>query len=304
MTAQETTMPPGDIHTSLRRGALGDTAGLWKAIRRDGMRHPIVIDSHHNLIDGERRLYTALHSNSRTVPVVIVHTLDEAEPYILAALEDVDHALPRTYTETMRVADSFMALDEAARQERASQRGRLNRLGVVREKDGSHWTQNRIARLVGLSSMTFYRVAKLWMWAHDEELPEEYRGLAQEAMQEIDLLGNVSRHFANVREAIPDRYIRTRKTIITQGRQPAGGGGPVVGRTQITDVKGQKMILDNIAVTLGGISYTLAQIAHPHPDLDPGDIEDWTKVYARARTALNQTLRNLKSLQEDRSNNQ
>jgi hypothetical protein len=60
------------------RQDLGDLGGLMQSMRDLGLLHPIVLDSRHKLISGERRLAAARALGWQSLPVTIARNLDDA----------------------------------------------------------------------------------------------------------------------------------------------------------------------------------------------------------------------------------
>ena len=69
------TMPIASIKVGERiRKDMGDIDALAASIAELGLLHPIVIDKHHKLLAGERRLRAAQKLGWTTIPVTIART--------------------------------------------------------------------------------------------------------------------------------------------------------------------------------------------------------------------------------------
>lgn len=139
----------------------GDIAALAESIRTHGLLHPIVVNSRHELIAGERRLLACRRLEWDEIPATVAENLDDA----LAALQaERDENTCRKDLATSEAVEIGRALEEIEREaakerqtegQRAGGRARHGQLGGKLPPSSAGDTRDRVGEAVGLSGKTY-----------------------------------------------------------------------------------------------------------------------------------------------------
>lgn len=159
------------------RRDLGDLQALAESIALVGLLHPIVIDSQHRLVAGQRRLEAVKILGWETIPVTVID-LDS-----IAAGELIENSCRKDFlpSEIAAIARTLRPkVQEQARQRRASKL-KQGQNSPVQENcldgDGGQ-TRDIVARFAGVSGRTLEKIEAIIAAA--EEDPTGFRSLQDE----------------------------------------------------------------------------------------------------------------------------
>jgi N6-adenosine-specific RNA methylase IME4 len=172
-----------------QRQDLGDLGGLMQSMRDLGLLHPIVLDSKHKLISGERRLAAARALGWHSLPVTIAHNLDDALLALQAERDENTERLDLTQPEKIAMADALMELEKPAAEDRHQESGKHGKDGGRGKKKNrgdkksprfkeAGRAKARAAKAAGMSRAT-YEHGKEIIDSDDDECKEQLnRGVA------------------------------------------------------------------------------------------------------------------------------
>ena len=192
-----------------RREEQGDIAALAASIKRYGLIHPIVVDEHHGLIAGGRRLSACKTLGWENVEVRYFVTLTEAEKREIELEENVR----RKDLTPPELSKQYVALAKiAAEIEQLSAPVEVN---VPRGRPVEPGSDERVAERLGISPNTI-RNARAHV-AAVEKYPELSNVSQREALKTARVLDNI---IPNETEAAKlDAQARESVAIITRIRQ-------------------------------------------------------------------------------------
>jgi ParB/RepB/Spo0J family partition protein len=163
-TARVADIEVGDRH----RKDLGDLASLRESLQGLGMLQPLVITSTNNLVAGYRRLVAAKELGWESVPVHVVHNLDDALLLLRAEYDENTCRKNFTPSEALAMGKAIEELErprakarqEATRAKKGEQAHKRNRaaqgggnLPPPQESGGK--TRDKVAEAVGMSGRTY-----------------------------------------------------------------------------------------------------------------------------------------------------
>ena len=195
----------GDRH----RKDLGDIRSLADSIDSIGLIHPPVVTPDNRLVAGERRLAAVRSLGWETVPVTVVHTLNGLPDLLQAECDEntcrKDFAPTEAASIRRAVAEALAPIaaeNKATAIRERDDKGRAKSTGgklppVARPPK----TRDIAAKGTGYSGRTLDKVDAVVAVAESEAFPEPVKEVAREAIQEMDVTGNVSKAHQKVTEA-------------------------------------------------------------------------------------------------------
>lgn len=174
------TLPIDQIKVGERhRKDLGDIAGLAKTIGDRGLLHPLVLNTRHELIAGERRLAALRLLGWTKAPVHIVGSLDAAREALLAERDENAERKAFTPLEAVALGKSLEELEKPKANKRQKEGPKPS--GNLPEGNGDTHkgqTRDKVAAAVGLGGSTYERAK--FVADKAEENPKLYAEFAQE----------------------------------------------------------------------------------------------------------------------------
>jgi len=162
------------------RKDVGHMGGLQASIEVLGLLHPLVLNSRHELVAGFRRLTAVKLIGWKTVPCMIVGTLDDAIMAMRAELHENICREPMRPTEAIELGKRIEAIEKPEAKRRQKDHGGtapgkpLNTSGKLPEvKKGD--TRDKVAAAVGISGKTYDKIKQVAEAAEKE--PEKFGDL-------------------------------------------------------------------------------------------------------------------------------
>lgn len=189
------------------RKDLGSVEDLAASIRQIGLVQPLIVDPAGNLIAGHRRLAACQLIGMDDVPVFVATGLQEGALRIQAERDENTCRKDMTPSELVAIG---MALEELerprARARKTEGRNQYSEPPVLQnstlpKRSMSHYTREVVGSALGMSGTTYQRAKAIVMAAQDDDVPEEVRMVAQEALAKMDAGGAVSSAYDKVQRA-------------------------------------------------------------------------------------------------------
>lgn len=145
------------------RKDLGDIDGLAKSIREIGLLQPIVVNSKHHLIAGERRLAAVKKLGWSDVAATIVANLDDAHAALVAERDENTERENFTASEAAKLGQQLEELERPKAKERQAQagpregRGKKTAYVTVTQPVEAGATRDIVGEAVGMSGVTYQR---------------------------------------------------------------------------------------------------------------------------------------------------
>jgi N6-adenosine-specific RNA methylase IME4/ParB-like chromosome segregation protein Spo0J len=213
-----TSLPVDSIRVSRRRRrAFGDLGALARSIADIGLLHPLAVTPDFRLVAGERRLRAVRDILGwESVPVHVVHGLDDALRLLQAERDENTQRLPFTPTEAVALGRQLERLELAAARQRQREGGRRGGMaaGRSRPKDSNGTAdkvrktfpkpiakgrvRDRVGEALGMSGLTYQR-AKAVVEAAEAD-PQKY-GRLRDTMDRTGRVDGVYRRLRVLRDA-------------------------------------------------------------------------------------------------------
>lgn len=180
--------------TDRHRADLGDIAMLAKSIRENGLIQPIVLNSVHRLIAGQRRLEACKSLGWTQIPVYVVGDVLDAADLLRMERDENTCRKSMTPSELVAMGKKLEELERPKAAERQSEAGRQFGRGKTSDSSGSPEPKlsehNRVRKVVadaiGMSTGTYYRAKSIVEAAANPDQPETVRAAAAIAVAEMD----------------------------------------------------------------------------------------------------------------------
>jgi hypothetical protein len=262
--AAETLVRSDNVRIPRHRESTGSCMDLAVSIRDEGLRHPITLWKDGTLISGERRLFAHILMEIPRIPVIYVHTIEDAAKRLLEDNQDEYLSTPQTWSEICRVWQTLRRLDEPAalkRYEAAQRRGVQLRKQTMRGQRVSGRSTTRSDDYVlsvmcepyDISYATANRVEIVWKAANGfTEEPGPRRDLAKEIMAGFDNGAPVWPGY--------QRYMAARPSRATGAMSPRG-----VATMRSAAVAKQRAAWDRSLPQLEGLIAGLIELGPPKP---------------------------------------
>jgi ParB-like chromosome segregation protein Spo0J len=172
-----------DIQVGRRhREDLGDVAGLAASMERVGLLHPIVVNSAHELIAGERRLAAAKALHWDEVDATVADNLDDIHAALMAERDENQHRKEFTPSEAAAMAAALEPYERQA----ADARMKAGRPPVNFTEGTKGRAADKVAEAVGRSRPTLAKAAAV------VEAAKAHPGEYEDIRQEMDRTDKVS----------------------------------------------------------------------------------------------------------------
>jgi len=180
------------------RKNLGDIDALAASISAVGLLHPIVVNTSHELIAGERRYRAVKQLGWKEVDVTVCASLDDVQKALQAERDENACRLDFAPSEAVAMAKTLEPFERKAASERRATSNAERENFSPSDKGKS---RDRVAEAVGLSAPTLAKAKAIVEAA--EAHPGDYKDIAEE----MDRTGKVSPAYNELakRAAEPDR---------------------------------------------------------------------------------------------------
>lgn len=161
------------------RDDLGDLTSLKESITTFGLLSPIIVNTHRELITGERRLRACKELGMTTISAIIRNTFDDIAMALKAERDENTCRKDFTIEEMVRLAAKIRPYEEAAAKKRQKEAGKNHGKGKPIASENvseaipaeANRSRKRIADVVGISAPTLKK-AELVVDATKHEDPK------------------------------------------------------------------------------------------------------------------------------------